>query len=123
MHRLAFPLVRCLSFSRYWVVGQNIGIAMSYHRQLTHRGYTTPKWVEYLMASCGTLALQGGPLYWVAVHRMHHQLTDKPGDPHSPRDGGWWSHMGWISTARFTRIDRCSSRYAPDLAKRRSTSG
>jgi len=37
--------------------------------------------------------LQGGPIYWVAVHRMHHRYTDKEGDPHSPRDGKWWSHM------------------------------
>src|SRR5215467_1091727 len=50
-----------------WFLGQNVGIAMSYHRQLTHRGFTTPKWIEYAMAICGTLALQGGPLYWVAV--------------------------------------------------------
>ncbi|MGC1300236.1 MAG: acyl-CoA desaturase, partial [Alloacidobacterium sp.] len=59
-----------------WLLGQNVGIAMSYHRQLTHRGFTTPKWVEYFMAICGTLSLQGGPLYWVAVHRLHHQHTD-----------------------------------------------
>ena len=48
-----------------WVLGQSVGIAMSYHRQLTHRGFTTPKWLEYFMAICGTLSLQGGPLYWV----------------------------------------------------------
>ena len=48
------------------------------------------------MAILGTMALQGSPVYWVAVHRLHHQFTDKPGDPHSPRDGKWWSHMGWI---------------------------
>jgi stearoyl-CoA desaturase (delta-9 desaturase) len=41
------------------------------------------------MAICGSMALQGSPIYWVAVHRQHHQLTDKPGDPHSPRDGKW----------------------------------
>ncbi|HVW79279.1 MAG TPA: fatty acid desaturase [Alloacidobacterium sp.] len=103
-----------------WVLGQNVGIAMSYHRQLTHRGFTTPKWVEYAMAICGTLSLQGGPLYWVAVHRLHHQLTDKPGDPHSPRDGGWWSHIGWILYGSLHNDDLALlSRYAPDLAKDR----
>src|SRR5271170_7945753 len=50
-----------------WVFAQNVGIGMSYHRLLTHRGYTTPRWVEYAMAICGTLALQGGPIFWVAV--------------------------------------------------------
>ena len=33
-----------------WVIGQNVGIGMSYHRLLTHRGYTTPRWVEYALA-------------------------------------------------------------------------
>lgn len=107
-------------FAILWVVGQNIGIAVSYHRQLTHRGFTTPKWVEYAMAIFGTLSLQGGPLYWVAVHRLHHQVTDKPGDPHSPRDGGWWSHIGWILYGSLHNEDvELLSRYAPDLAKQR----
>jgi fatty-acid desaturase len=104
-------------FFAVWVVGQNVGIGMSYHRQLTHRGYVTPKWLEYVMAACGTMALQGGPLYWVAVHRMHHQYTDKPGDPHSPRDGAWWSHMGWILNGSLHSDSKVLSRYAPDLTK------
>ena len=104
-------------FLAVWLVGQNVGIGMSYHRQLTHRGYATPKWLEYFMAACGTMALQGGPLYWVAVHRMHHQYTDKPGDPHSPRDGAWWSHMGWILNGSLHSESKVLSRYAPDLAK------
>jgi fatty-acid desaturase len=104
-------------FLAVWLVGQNLGIGMSYHRQLTHRGYVTPKWLEYFMAGCGTMALQGGPLYWVAVHRMHHQYTDKPGDPHSPRDGAWWSHMGWILNGSLHSDSKVLSRYAPDLAK------
>src|SRR5271170_1971132 len=100
-----------------WLLGQNVGIAISYHRQLTHRSFTTPKWLEYAMAVCGSMALQGSPTYWVAVHRMHHQYTDKPGDPHSPRDGKWWSHMGWILNGSLHSESKVLSRYAPDLAK------
>ena len=74
---------------------------MGYHRLLTHRGYKTPKWTEYFLTVCGTLALQGGPIFWVATHRLHHQNTDKDGDPHSPRDGGLWSHIGWILTGPY----------------------
>jgi stearoyl-CoA desaturase (delta-9 desaturase) len=102
-----------------WVLGQNVGIGMSYHRLLTHRGYTTPKWLEYIMAICGTLALQGGPIYWVAVHRLHHQLTDRPGDPHSPRDGKWWSHTGWILQGTLRNRNSLLTRYAPDLTRDR----
>ncbi len=100
-----------------WVLAQNIGIGMSYHRQLTHRGFSTPKWVEYAMAVCATLALEGGPLFWVAVHRVHHQVTDKPGDPHSPRDGAWWSHLGWMLYGTIHNHDPLLTRYVPDLQK------
>src|SRR6202021_2779628 len=81
-------------FAVTWVLTQNVGIGLCYHRLLTHRGYVVPKWLEYTMAILGAMALQGSPVYWVAVHRLHHQYTDKPGDPHSPRDGKWGSHGG-----------------------------
>ncbi len=100
-----------------WILAQNIGIGMSYHRQLTHRGYVTPKWVEYAMATCATMALEGGPIFWVAVHRLHHQVTDKPGDPHSPRDGTWWSHMGWMLFGTLHNHDPFLDRYVPDLKR------
>lgn len=102
-----------------WIIGENVGIAISYHRLLTHRGFVVPKWLEYTMAICSTLAMQGSPIYWVAVHRLHHQLTDKPGDPHSPRDGAWWSHMGWILYGNLHNGDPALNRYAPDLMRDR----
>jgi sn-1 stearoyl-lipid 9-desaturase len=99
----------------WWVAG-SLGIGMGYHRLLTHRGYKTPKWIEYFLTTCGTLALEGGPIYWVATHRLHHQNTDKDGDPHSPRDGGFWAHMGWILTGKTMRSnERELTRYVPDL--------
>ena len=73
-----------------------LGITLSYHRQLSHRSFTTPKWLEYALAYCGVLAIQGDPLEWVSSHRYHHLHTDTPLDPHSPYEGFWWSHMGWL---------------------------
>jgi len=102
-----------------WILAQYVGVAMGYHRLLTHRGYTTPKWLEYCLATCSTLALQAGPIYWVAVHRMHHKYTDKPGDPHSPRDGKWWSHLGWIPSGSLRNETEALKQYAPDLARDR----
>src|SRR5258708_4101166 len=100
-----------------WILAQNVGIAMGYHRLLTHRGYSTPKWLEYCIATCGALALQGGPIYWVAVHRMHHRYTDKRGDPHSPRDGNWWSHMGWILNGSLRNETETLKQFAPDITR------
>jgi fatty-acid desaturase len=102
-------------FAILWILGQNVGIAIGYHRLLTHRGYQVPRWLEYFIAICGTMAFQGGPIYWVAVHRLHHQHTDRPGDPHSPRDGAWWAHMGWILHGSLHNQSPVLKRYAPDL--------
>ncbi|HEV8525628.1 MAG TPA: fatty acid desaturase [Terriglobales bacterium] len=100
-----------------WVAG-SLGIGMGYHRLLTHRGYKTPKWVEYFLTVCATLALEGGPFFWVAMHRLHHQNSDKEGDPHSPQDGGFWAHMGWIITGRAMHNGAAELLpYVPDLRK------
>jgi fatty-acid desaturase len=108
-----------VSLVLWWVAG-GMGIGMGYHRLLTHRGYKTPTWVEYFLTVCGTLALEGGPIFWVATHRIHHQYSDKEGDPHSPIDGKWWAHMGWILMGKSLHQDtQTLSRYVPDLAKSR----
>jgi len=100
-----------------WIAGSP-GIGMGYHRLLTHRGYKTPKWMEYFLTVCGTLALEGGPIAWVATHRVHHQNTDKEGDPHSPRDGGLWAHMGWILTGKAMHNNAKELwAFVPDLRK------
>ena len=101
-----------------WVISGMLGIGMGYHRLLTHRGYKAPKWVEYFLTFCGTLALEGGPIFWVATHRIHHQHSDKDGDPHSPREGGYWAHMGWILTGPAMHHDtQILRRYVPDLSQ------
>jgi stearoyl-CoA desaturase (Delta-9 desaturase) len=95
-----------------------LGISMGYHRLHTHRSYKVPRWLEYFFAVCGALTLEGGPIFWVATHRVHHQKSDKPGDPHSPRDGAWWSHMGWILFGETKHNNtRLLAKYAPDVAK------
>jgi len=106
-----------LAIFLYWVAG-SLGIGMGYHRLLTHRGYKTPKWVEYFLTCCAVLSLEGGPIFWVATHRIHHQYSDKEGDPHSPRDGKWWAHVGWILVGKSMHHDtKTLARYVPDLAK------
>lgn len=101
-----------------WWLGGGFGIGMGYHRLLTHRGFKTPKWMEYTLTVAGMLALEGGAIAWVATHRIHHAHTDEPGDPHSPRDGKWWSHIGWILQGTAQQYpDHILKRYAPDLWK------
>jgi len=94
----SWPAVAVAIFLFWMCTG--LGISMGYHRLHTHRSYQVPLGLEYLFAVCGTLTLEGGPIFWVATHRIHHQKSDRPGDPHSPRDGSWWSQCA--PTAQIT---------------------
>jgi stearoyl-CoA desaturase (delta-9 desaturase) len=94
------------------------GISLGYHRLHTHRGFKTSKTFEYFLAICGTLTLEGGPIFWVATHRKHHQHSDLDGDPHSPREGGFWAHMGWILFGDTHHNNtELMGKYAPDLGR------
>jgi sn-1 stearoyl-lipid 9-desaturase len=101
----------------YWLAG-SLGIGMGYHRLLTHRGYKTPKAAEYGLTVLGSLAMEGGPIDWVVTHRVHHAYSDREGDPHSPRDGRWWAHMGWLLVGQAQAYPEAVKRhFAPDLMK------
>ncbi|HEV8590571.1 MAG TPA: fatty acid desaturase [Pyrinomonadaceae bacterium] len=103
----------------WWVAG-SFGIGVGYHRLLTHRGFKAPKWLEYILSVCGTLALQSGPLTWVTTHRIHHAFTETEKDPHSPRTGTYWAHIGWIFRGTGQNYPfPVQVRYCPDIAKDR----
>jgi len=90
-----------VSFGLYVVTGM-LGITLSYHRNLSHRSFKLPKWLEYTFAYCGAQAVQGDPIEWVSAHRYHHQFCDTPKDPHTPREGFWHSHTGWLLDSKIT---------------------
>ncbi|MGI0495077.1 acyl-CoA desaturase [Alkalinema pantanalense CENA528] len=73
-----------------------LGISLGFHRLASHRSLKTPKWVEYCLIFCGTLAGQGAVMGWVGYHRMHHRYVDRVGDPHDSTQGFWWSHISWL---------------------------
>lgn len=122
-HALALLAPFCFSWSAlgvtlllHWLFG-SIGICLGYHRLLSHRSFQVPKWLEYTIAVIGTLAIQGGPISWVAGHRLHHAHTeDELKDPYSARRGFWWSHMLWIFYPRREFFSyEAYKRFAPDL--------
>lgn len=93
-----------------------LGVSLCYHRILTHRSLRVSKPLEYLFAIFGTLALQGDPIRWVAVHRKHHAHADHQGDPHSIADGFKWAHMDWIYRHNIALpSDEEMLHFAPDL--------
>ena len=101
----------------HWIT-VGLGITLGYHRLLAHRSFNVPKWLEYAFAVCGSLAAQGGPMKWVATHRIHHAFSDRPQDPHSPTRGFWWAHIFWL-VAYDEVLDHPTKhwRYVPELAR------
>lgn len=72
-----------LSFLMYWLCVA-CGVSMCYHRLLTHKSYSVPKWLERTLATFGCISGTGGPIQWVMTHRDHHRYADRDGDPHPP---------------------------------------
>lgn len=110
---LACGLVFVVGVSRVAVMAlaitgavQLFGITAGFHRLLAHRSFKTSRAFQFVLAACGVLAGQNGPLWWVAHHRMHHRHTDREGDTHSPRAGFFWSHMGWLVSPRCVPLRR-----------------
>lgn len=95
-----------------------VGICVGYHRLLTHRSFKCSKAVEYTLAFLGSQSLEGGPIDWVAHHRQHHQYPDQDGDPHSARQGFWWSHVFWMLwMPSRENWEKLLERYSPDLLR------
>jgi stearoyl-CoA desaturase (delta-9 desaturase) len=103
----------------YLVAGH--GVTVGFHRYLTHGGFTAKRPVRIGLAVAGSLAVEGGPISWVALHRRHHQFSDAEGDPHSPYRFGTsplaqlrglvYAHVGWLFTGPAAQPEA----YAPDL--------
>jgi stearoyl-CoA desaturase (delta-9 desaturase) len=90
-------------------------VTAGYHRYFAHRTYKTSRVFQFLLAFFAQTSTQKGALWWAAHHRIHHKLSDKPGDVHSMKlEGFWWSHVGWILS---TKHEQTEWEQIPDLAK------
>ena len=108
-------LAICLAL--YWVTG-GLGVCLGYHRLLTHGSFLTTPAMRFLFAFLGGISGEGSALVWVANHRKHHAFSDQDGDPHSPRDGGWWAHMLWLFPRHSAaEVAAHTRRWAPDLER------
>ena len=122
VHVLAIVGIAVLGFS--WIglalcaalyVPRMFFVTGAYHRYFSHRSYKTSRWFQFVLALGASMTAQKGPLWWAAHHRLHHKLSDQPGDLHSViQSGFWWSHMGWILSRDLEDTDHARIR---DFAK------
>jgi fatty-acid desaturase len=97
-----------------------IGVTLGYHRTLTHRSLRLRWGLEYVVATLGTLAMQGAPIEWVATHRVHHAHSDHEGDPHTTRRGFTWAHVKWLLFKnRYVPTPQERAKHCPDLVNDR----
>lgn len=96
----------------------SIGICLCYHRSLSHRSLKLRWPARFVGLLAASLSGEGSPLRWTAVHRVHHGHSDEPGDPHSPLEGKWWSHLLWMFVRHPDEVNRAAyEQYVPDLMK------
>ena len=69
----------------FWFWVGCLGISVGFHRYFTHRAFQASTTLQWVMAVAGSMAMQGPLVYWVSLHRSHHQHSDAPSDPHSPQ--------------------------------------
>jgi len=97
------------------------GIAVGFHRYLTHKSFEAKPAVRATLVVLGSMAAQGPVIYWSAVHRYHHAHSDQEDDIHSPNfpekrfygcvKAIWHAHAGWMLKHNMPN----PSRYVRDL--------
>ncbi len=88
-----------------WLLICGYGIAIGYHRLISHHAFKTSSWIRLILAYLGCLGGQGSPLFWAAVHRgAHHPFSDTEKDIHSPIHGKFHAYIGWQFTLKPSQV-------------------
>jgi stearoyl-CoA desaturase (delta-9 desaturase) len=115
LNTLPFWVIHSLCFAAFfvdfswWYVALALGgyyvrmffVTGVYHRYFSHKSYSTSRVFQFILAFCAMTSAQKGVLWWAAHHRHHHTHSDQEEDLHSPKDGFWWSHVGWILSENY----------------------
>jgi len=92
--RAVHPLDIVLLLSMYTITA--LGVTIGYHRMLTHRSFQPHPAIKFLFLVMGSMSLEGAAIEWASTHTKHHAQADKEGDPHSPVEGFFHAHIGWL---------------------------
>ena len=78
-----------------------LGMTVGFHRMLSHRSFRPHPVVKLVLLILGCIAVEAPPIEFAATHIKHHALSDREGDPHSPTEGLFHAHLGWLLKDRF----------------------
>jgi len=112
-----------LVFLVFYELIMGAGLCVGYHRHFSHGAFSASPRVRACLAALGAMGGQGPLIYWVSVHRRHHEHGDAEGDPHSPNQHGrgrigtlrglWHGHFGWSLGYGMPS----AAHYCPDLLR------
>jgi fatty-acid desaturase len=98
-----------------WTLFSGAGVAVGYHRVLSHKSLDVPLWKQKILTVLGMFGCQGSAIFWCAMHRgYHHPHADTAKDFHSPYHGKWSAYMGWMTKLKPTDVNL---KYSVDLLR------
>jgi stearoyl-CoA desaturase (delta-9 desaturase) len=107
-------------FFALWLA-TGLGLTVGFHRYFSHRSFETTQAVGLSLLILGSMAARGPMISWAAMHRRHHQRSDREGDLHSPNlhgaslpgilRGFLHAHLTWMIRHDYPNVIR----YVPDL--------
>jgi fatty-acid desaturase len=74
LYYTALSIISCILIAK-------VGHGIAQHRYFAHRAFNTGKKREWILAFLATLSNTGSIIYFAINHRIHHNISDKDGDP------------------------------------------
>lgn len=89
------PKLTTLVFNYILGVLGFLSLTAGAHRLWSHRSYKARWPLRLLLVSLNFLLYENPIIHWARDHRTHHKYSDTDADPHDPRRGLFFAHLGW----------------------------
>ncbi|KAJ8730862.1 hypothetical protein PYW08_002275 [Mythimna loreyi] len=81
-----------------------LSITAGVHRLWSHKSYKAKLPLRILLAMFFTMSVQYSGITWVRYHRKHHKYSDTDADPHNPKRGFFYAHIGWLLVRKHPQV-------------------
>jgi stearoyl-CoA desaturase (delta-9 desaturase) len=100
-----------------------LSLTVGFHRLFAHGAFKASPALKIVLIIFGSMAARGPVISWAAMHRRHHERSDRNGDLHSPNlhGDGVVARLGGFLHAHYTWMIRHDypnvAHYVPDLLR------